>query len=39
MGRIQLDFLDGTNVYTCDKCGSHLTTHNDLLSKVLKKRI
>lgn len=35
MGRIQLDYIDGINIYICEKCGTHLTSHNDLLSKVL----
>lgn len=34
MGRVELEYLEGTNMYVCDKCESHLTSQQDLLSKV-----
>ena len=34
MGRVELDYLEGINMYVCDKCESHLTSYKDLLSKV-----
>ena len=33
-GRIVLDYLEGRNLYVCSACGTHLTTHKDLLSRV-----
>jgi hypothetical protein len=36
MGRLHLEYLEGNNVYTCSKCNIHLTSYNELISKVNK---
>ena len=33
MGRTQINYIDDKNIYCCKKCGSHLTTYRQLLSK------
>ena len=34
MGRIHLEYLEGNNIYTCTVCHVHLTSYNELISKV-----
>ena len=34
MGRRHLDYLEGKNVFACGTCQVHLTTYNELISKV-----
>jgi len=34
MGQLYLDYLDGNNLYVCATCKAHLTSYNDLISKV-----
>jgi len=34
MGKLYLDFLDGNNLYICANCRTHLSSYNELISKV-----
>ncbi len=34
MGRLYLEYLEGNNIYSCGTCGVHLTSYNELISKV-----
>lgn len=34
MGRLFLEYLEGNNIYTCSTCNIHLTSYNELISKV-----
>ncbi|EGR27506.1 hypothetical protein IMG5_195100 [Ichthyophthirius multifiliis] len=36
MGRINLDYLEGNQVFACGTCQLHLTTYNELISKAFK---
>jgi len=35
MGKQIIIYLEGSNVYACQKCGVHLTFYNQLISKVI----
>ena len=35
MGRLHLDYIEGNNIYVCNTCNVHLTSYNELISKVL----
>lgn len=35
MGRLYLEYLEGNNIYTCNTCSIHLTSYNELISKVI----
>ena len=35
MGRLYLEYLEGNNIYTCSTCSLHLTSYNELISKVI----
>ena len=34
MGRLLLENLEGNKIYTCCTCNIHLTSYNELISKV-----
>lgn len=38
MGRIFIDYLEGSNIYVCQTCGTHLTSYNELISKAFRGR-
>ena len=35
MGKLYFQYLEGDNIYSCKKCRVHLTSYNELISKVI----
>eukprot|EP01017_Pseudomicrothorax_dubius_P004415 TRINITY_DN10877_c0_g1_i2.p1 TRINITY_DN10877_c0_g1~~TRINITY_DN10877_c0_g1_i2.p1 ORF type:complete len:114 (-),score=9.19 TRINITY_DN10877_c0_g1_i2:144-485(-) len=38
MGKLFLEYLEGSNVYTCRKCRAHLSKYSELISKGFRGR-
>eukprot|EP01087_Luapelamoeba_hula_P006447 TRINITY_DN1652_c0_g1_i1.p1 TRINITY_DN1652_c0_g1~~TRINITY_DN1652_c0_g1_i1.p1 ORF type:complete len:117 (+),score=8.11 TRINITY_DN1652_c0_g1_i1:141-491(+) len=38
MGKLFKTYLTGPQVYRCDKCKAHLSTHQDIISKAFQGR-
>ena len=36
MGKLFLEYLSCNNIYICSSCKTHLTSYNDLISKVIQ---
>lgn len=38
MGKLYIQYFEGNNIYGCKNCDIHLTSYNELISKVLKNK-
>ena len=35
MGKLFYEYLEGNNIYACVTCNTHLSSYNELISKVI----